>query len=130
TAIMGNWFGAKNRGFIFGTWTCHQYVGNIVAALVASAILSSPLPWVWALLIPAIANFIWGCVCYAYLPARPEDVGVVTEEMAARALTTQQHKDDGETSTPSETILPPPISFMDALRIPNVLSYAFAFGFF
>lgn len=133
TAIMGSWFGAKNRGFIFGTWTCHQYVGNIVAALVASAILGSSLSWVWALLIPAIANLIWGCVCYACLPARPEDVGVVTEEMAARALLKQREKDAGGADVEGsahEANSPPPISFMDALRIPNVLSYAFAFGFF
>ncbi len=26
-------------GLVFGTWTCHQYVGNVIAALVASAIL-------------------------------------------------------------------------------------------
>jgi sugar phosphate permease len=24
TAIMSNWFPAKNRGFLFGMWTCHQ----------------------------------------------------------------------------------------------------------
>lgn len=40
TAIMGNWFTAKNRGLTFGLWTCHQYVGDIVAALASAYILA------------------------------------------------------------------------------------------
>jgi OPA family glycerol-3-phosphate transporter-like MFS transporter 1/2 len=40
TAIMGNWFSKKGRGLIFGLWTCHQYVGDIVAALASAYILS------------------------------------------------------------------------------------------
>lgn len=38
---MGNWFPAKNRGLTFGLWTCHQYVGDIAAALASAYILSS-----------------------------------------------------------------------------------------
>jgi OPA family glycerol-3-phosphate transporter-like MFS transporter 1/2 len=33
TAVMGNWFcdaeSVKNRGTIFGFWTCHQYCGDM-----------------------------------------------------------------------------------------------------
>lgn len=89
TAIMGNWFGAKNRGWIFGTWTCHQYIGNILAAVVATMILNSSYSWEWALVIPAVANFAWGVVCLTILPERPEHVGVETEESAAKALLAQ-----------------------------------------
>lgn len=32
TAIMNNWWPKEGRGKIFGFWTCHQYVGDIVAA--------------------------------------------------------------------------------------------------
>jgi len=85
TAIMGNWFGAKNRGWIFGTWTCHQYVGNIIAAVVATAILNSSLPWVYALLVPALANALWGLFLISFLPERPEHVNLETEETRAKA---------------------------------------------
>ena len=30
TAIMGNWFPAKGRGLVFGLWTCHQYVNDVL----------------------------------------------------------------------------------------------------
>lgn len=37
TAVMGNWFcdpeSIKNRGLIFGFWTCHQYMGDITGTL-------------------------------------------------------------------------------------------------
>jgi len=123
TAIMGNWFGAKNRGWIFGTWTCHQYIGNITAAVVASAILNSSFPWVYALLVPAACNAVWGLLLVFALPEKPEDVNVVTEESAARSVNTTK-----VTTGPVAPLAP--ISFLDALRIPNVVGYALAFGFF
>ena len=87
TAVMGNWFGVKNRGWIFGTWTCHQYIGNISAAIVASLILRSTYPWEYALLIPCIANALMGLIVIFFLPERPEHVGVETEETRAKAAT-------------------------------------------
>ncbi len=86
TAVMGNWFGSKNRGWVFGTWTCHQYIGNISAAVVASAILhSKSTPWVYALIIPAICNGLYGLFVIMILPERPEHVNLETEETRARA---------------------------------------------
>jgi len=123
TAIMGNWFGSKNRGWIFGTWTCHQYVGNITAAIVASAVLSTSLPWTWALLIPASANLVWGLVLIYFLPERPEHVNLETEETRAKAVVA---KAAGVASTANMA----PITFGEALSIPNVVGYALAFGFF
>ena len=29
---MNNWWPKEGRGKVFGFWTCHQYVGDIVAA--------------------------------------------------------------------------------------------------
>lgn len=49
-----------HRGYIFGTWTCHQYVGNIVAAVLTTVILNSGgLNWTLALVIPALGMI--GC---------------------------------------------------------------------
>ncbi len=40
---MGNWFCDKksieNRGLIFGLWTCHQYMGDITAAVCTAIVL-------------------------------------------------------------------------------------------
>lgn len=92
---MGNWFDSKNRGWIFGTWTCHQYIGNIAAAVCASIILhTATVDWKWALVIPGLANLIWGLVCLHYLPERPEHVGIETEESAAKANSTTSSTTD------------------------------------
>lgn len=123
TAIMGSWFPKKDRGFIFGLWTCHQYVGDIVAAFAGAIILSSPLNWRYAIIIPLVVNGIWGVVNFLVVPNRPADVGIETEESRARVAKAEASGQD-----PAE--LPPPIPISKAVMIPNVMSYAFAFGFF
>jgi OPA family glycerol-3-phosphate transporter-like MFS transporter 1/2 len=44
---MGNWFcdkkSVENRGLIFGLWTCHQYMGDITAALCTAVVLGKRL---------------------------------------------------------------------------------------
>lgn len=80
TSIMGNWFSARNRGYVFGTWTCHQYVGNIMAALVSSFVIST-LEWDWtyALAISAVSAVLCGAWCVYALPECPEDVYGIVE---------------------------------------------------
>ncbi len=75
TAIMGNWFPAKGRGLIFGLWTCHQYVGDIAAAIFSALILHSGYDWRWCIVVPAIINGIWAFFNYYGVPNRPEDAG-------------------------------------------------------
>ena len=83
TVIMGNWFGPKNRGYIFGSWTCHQYVGNIVAAVIAAIVLQSDISWTWALLVPSVMNIMWGVTCIFFLPEKPESVGIDLPQSSA-----------------------------------------------
>jgi len=117
TSVMGNWFPKKGRGLIFGLWTCHQYIGDIVAALATAAIVSAGWPWQLALLIPGVLNGVWGVVNFYYLPNTPEEVGLepLDEKKAAPS-------GGGETGGT--------VGFMQALMIPNVLGYSIAFGFF
>jgi OPA family glycerol-3-phosphate transporter-like MFS transporter 1/2 len=118
TSVMGNWFPKKNRGLIFGLWTCHQYVGDVVAALATAAIIKVGLPWQIALLLPGLANGVWGVVNLFYLPNNPSEVGIVTADDKPKA-SGGGGGDSGGT-----------VGFMQALRIPNVMGYAMAFGFF
>jgi sugar phosphate permease len=123
TVIMGNWFGPKNRGYIFGTWTCHQYIGNIAAAIVASIVLHSDISWTWALLIPCVFNIVWGVTTIFILPESPEDVGIELSE-CSNSPRTKKQVIDGQDSEYT------PISWSEALKIPNVIGYSLAFGFF
>lgn len=119
TSILGSWMttpGAKkNRGLIYGTWTTHQYFGNILAPVIIIISNKAGLAWWWGLMIPVIFNASWGVVCWTALPSSPEAnaranaaaLNTVLEEPAVRA----------------------PITIKQALAIPSVLGYCIAFGF-
>lgn len=135
TAVMGNWFcdtwSVQNRGTIFGFWTCHQYCGDITAALCTAWVLGIGLPYWWALLIPALTNFGWSFIT-ARLIADPYDVGIITPEVKIRQEKMEAKRkemaEQGEIM--AEDTGPQPITYSAALAIPMVAQYAFAFGFF
>ena len=120
TSIMGNWFPKKGRGLIFGLWTCHQYIGDIAAALLTAAIIKAGFAWQYALLLPGLMNGVWGIVNFYFLPNKPSEVGIHTEEDFTR-------KTAGSSTTTDEGGT---VGFMQALQIPGVVQYATAFGFF
>jgi OPA family glycerol-3-phosphate transporter-like MFS transporter 1/2 len=129
TAVMGNWFcdpaSIKNRGLIFGLWTCHQYMGDITAAVCTAIVLGSGLSYWWALLIPAVTNFLWGFLTLR-LVGDPADAGIITDEVRARQARQAAQRAAGEAVSGDIA----PISYADAIRIPMVAQYAVAFGFF
>ena len=135
TAVMGNWFSdpesIKSRGTIFGFWTCHQYCGDITAALCTALVLGMGWTYWWALVIPALTNFVWGALTLQ-LVADPYDMGIITTEVKIRLAKYEAKKK--EMAERGEIIEadsgPSPISYLAALQIPMVAQYAFAFGFF
>jgi sugar phosphate permease len=135
TAVMGNWFcdaeSVKKRGTIFGFWTCHQYLGDVCAALVTAYILNSGYAYWWALFVPAIANILFAFLTMQ-LVADPYDKGIITPEVKIRQAKFEAKKKElaekGETIEEDQG--PQAISFIDAFKIPMVANYAFAFGFF
>ncbi|CAJ1952536.1 unnamed protein product [Cylindrotheca closterium] len=134
TAVMGNWFcdpdSIKKRGTIFGFWTCHQYVGDITAQVFSPLIFILGLPYWWVLFVPALCNVAWGFLTLG-LVADPYESGIVTPEVKDRMAKLEIKKkaalESGETVDESG---PPPISYLDAFKIPMVAQYALAFGFF
>lgn len=126
TAIMNNWFPKANRGAVFGLWTMHQYVGDIVAAFAGAYILSSPLNWRMAIVIPLVVNAIWSLINFTMVPSEPKDVGL-TKEAPRLPLSTQEA---GKTAVPIPVENDKPITYSEAFAAPNVMNYAIAFGFF
>ena len=131
TAVMGNWFcdadSIKKRGLIFGLWTCHQYCGDIAAALCTAWVLGMGAPYWVALVIPAATNIFWGVLTIT-LVADPADMGIITEEVRIRQEKLAAKKAQGEDVGDDKA--PPPISYVAAIGIPMVTQYAIAFGFF
>ena len=135
TAVMGNWFcdekSVKNRGTIFGFWTCHQYCGDVTAALATSLILAAGWAYWYALLIPSITNALWAWLTLG-LVADPYDAGIITPEVKIRLAKFEAKKKEmaerGEDIGEQEG--PAPITYLQAIRLPMVAQYAIAFGFF
>jgi len=135
TAVMGNWFcdaeSIKKRGTIFGFWTCHQYCGDVTAALCTAYVLSAGWPYWSALVIPATTNIFWALLTLK-LVADPANVGIITPEVRIRMEKMEEKKriaaEAGKTLAADTG--PAPISYMGAFQIPMVAQYALAFGFF
>lgn len=121
TAIMGGWFPAKGRGLIFGLWTCHQYVGDIVAAIASAYIISIGWDYRLAMTIPAVVNGIWAFVNFYLVPNTPAEAGLITKADQMKAKSKSSSTSADQTS---------PIGFFQAFMLPNVINYATAFGFF
>jgi sugar phosphate permease len=119
TSILGSWMSTpgakKNRGLIYGTWTTHQYFGNILAPVIIIAANAAGLKWWWGLMIPVIMNASWGMVCYYTLPASPE--------------ANERAKESANLNTVVEEPTKNPITIRQALAIPSVPGYCIAFGF-
>jgi sugar phosphate permease len=124
TAIMGNWFPKEGRGLVFGLWTCHQYMGDIVAALFSAWVLeSSGLDWRYAIIVPMVLNGIWAFVNFLWVPNTPKDIGMETDETRAQDAKAKASGLDVNAE-------PTPIGIVEAFQLPNVMGYAIAFGFF
>lgn len=135
TAVMGNWFcdadAIKNRGTIFGFWTCHQFVGDVSSALVTAWILGAGFTYWWALVVPAIANILFAFITIQ-LVADPYEKGIITPEVKIRQAKFEAKKKEMAEKGESieEDAGPQAISFIGAFKIPMVANYACAFGFF
>jgi sugar phosphate permease len=135
TAVMGNWFcdaeSIKKRGTIFGFWTCHQYCGDVTAALCTAWVLASGWPYWAALVIPASTNIGWALLT-TKLVADPANVDIITPEVRIRKEKMDAKRKEAIEAGNAvvEDSGPAPISYAGALAIPMVAQYAFAFGFF
>ncbi|GFH52590.1 hypothetical protein CTEN210_09066 [Chaetoceros tenuissimus] len=117
-ALMRSWFcdreSVKKCGLIFGIWNCHQYFGDITAQLTTAYVLKAGYKYWWALLIPSIANFLWGCLVMR-LVSDPTEIGITTNTEAEATV---------------DESCPAPIAYTRAILIPMVSKYTLAFGFF
>mgnify|MGYP002011006909 CR=1 FL=1 len=121
TAIMGNWMvtpeARRNRGLIYGTWTTHQYLGNIIAPVIIVLCNVSHAKWWWGLMWAVIINASWGVVCHLCLPYSPESHA--RAEAAAASGSVNAAPEEARQG----------ISIKQALAIPSVPGYCIAFGF-
>ncbi|CAG0891774.1 unnamed protein product, partial [Darwinula stevensoni] len=70
---VGNWYGRKKRGLIFGVWNSHTSLGNILGSLIAGIFLD--MDWGLSFIIPGVIIAVGGFLVFLTLVPTPEEVG-------------------------------------------------------
>ena len=73
-AVMGNWFGKGSRGLVMGLWSACQSLGNIIGALMVSAVVD--YGYEYAFLLTSAVLFASGIVVFFGLVPTPHEVGL------------------------------------------------------
>merc|ERR1740139_1500679 len=93
----------------------HSNYGFGFFLFVMAQFIHAGFHWQYALLLPGVLNGITGIANFMFLPNTPAEVGLEPVE---------KPKAGAPASSGGS------IGFMQALKIPNVMGYALAFGFF
>lgn len=70
--VVGNWFGRRKRGIIFGLWNSHTSLGNILGSLIAGEYVEGD--WSLSFIVPGVLIAGMGFVIFLFLVVRPVDV--------------------------------------------------------
>ncbi|XP_061405752.1 sugar phosphate exchanger 3-like [Lethenteron reissneri] len=150
-AIMGNWFGNKSRGFIFGVWSSCGCIGNILGALLVSTVIG--YGYEYTFLVMASLLFSGGIVVFFGMAVSPAEVGlplasVEEEETSCREASVTWSKaseslpvvdmanqrtygtppDDGPREGSSIPTEKPALGFFKIVCLPGVAVYALAYA--
>ncbi|XP_065184692.1 sugar phosphate exchanger 3-like [Sycon ciliatum] len=142
-AIMANWFGKKGRGFVFGLWSANASAGNVLGALVVSAVLD--FGYDTAFLVPSVMLFAGSIINIFCLPESPQKVQALQRKSNAlqnkpiplrdriiHATSVDEQSSDTDTESVTSGLSPArsdkAISFFAAWKIPGVLEYSLAYA--
>lgn len=150
-AVMGNWFGRSSRGLVLGLWSACASVGNIIGALLASAVLD--YGYDYAFLLSSTVLMAGGIAIFFGLVSTPKELGLpVPDEMITNQEVTiddnsvinsenieslESDSDDSEggrllssSSGRDKDVVtrPKAIGFIQALLLPGVILYALSYA--
>ncbi|XP_046546233.1 sugar phosphate exchanger 3-like isoform X2 [Haliotis rubra] len=138
-AVMGNWFGKSSRGLVFGLWSACASVGNILGALMVSAVLD--YGYQYAFLFTSAMLFAGGVINFFGLVTSPRELGLSVADEDARSTAaagdreallsvSEESDDDAQPSVKvSGDLRPTAISFCTALLLPGVILYSLSYAF-
>lgn len=140
---MGNWFGKKRLGIIFGIWNSHTSVGNILGAVIAGVWVN--YEWGYSFIVPGLIIMMCGILAYFFVVVRPEDVGLPHPDHADESMNTTTVTDSTDVSiyedyesarqrrnvekSPVATVEKKPISMWQAVLIPGVIEFSLCLFF-
>jgi sugar phosphate permease len=116
--LMSNWFGKGHSGSIFGIWSAHGSVGNIIGIGITAGVVSgmgvneSSIPWMFSL--PALLLIVAALLTWA-LPDTKSDAGLPEESTSADLPL--------PSAAPTEKL-----SFWAAWLFPGVIRYSLCYA--
>ncbi|GAU98977.1 hypothetical protein RvY_10043 [Ramazzottius varieornatus] len=135
--LVGNWFGKKRLGLIFGVWNSHTSVGNILGAVIAGVWVNQN--WGYSFIIPGLIILVTGLLANLFVVEKPEDVLLPQPDHvgdnrlpgapSADCLRTEEYGQvDVQKSDSDIAVISvgdnKPISIPRALRIPGVVEFS------
>ncbi|CAH8461657.1 unnamed protein product [Heterobilharzia americana] len=133
--LMGNWWGKSRRGLIMGLWNSHTSLGNILGSVIAGFYVETN--WGASFYLPGVIMIFGSLVVYLTLVEHPNMVDfnaadsdrettktIVLRNTSESNLSRQMSdKDDMKPLIPNSEASRP-ISFIDAILLPNVFTYS------
>ncbi|KAG1675008.1 Glucose-6-phosphate exchanger SLC37A2 [Nymphon striatum] len=139
---VGNWFGKKKRGFIFGVWNSHTSFGNILGSYFAGLFVE--YNWGYSFVVPAIIMASFAIIVFLFLTPCNTELqrgrnplsatgsdrlweahNDVTSGNPGLADETSPMVDDSLSTSLTHSDSPrKAISLLGALRIPGVLEFS------
>lgn len=144
-AIMGHWFAKSSSGLVFGLWSSNSNLGNVIGSLLVTAVIDYGFEY--GMLLNAIVALCCALLVFCCLLPHPNDAGI--ESGDDEQSPTEDHVESIEIPTSPTKGRPDTteveivangatssgghgsteaISFWEALMIPGVLCYSFAFA--
>ncbi|VDN29641.1 unnamed protein product [Cylicostephanus goldi] len=108
-AIMANWFGKANRGFIMGMWASCQPLGNVFGSEFVS--LMAPMGYEFAFIYGAILMVAGAVIVMLTIRVKPKESHLVTEESIGTGMSVVVEEENREA-----------IGLFRALLLPGVLA--------
>jgi OPA family glycerol-3-phosphate transporter-like MFS transporter 3 len=120
--IMANWFPKSNRGAVMGAWASCQPVGNIFGALVIGFVI--PWGYQWTYAVNSILIILGGIALHYCIEVRPKKlISINTSHGIIDIENNEEPIQNDSTIDSVEEINHEPITFWQALLLPNVLAY-------
>uniref|UniRef100_A0A5K3EK53 Sugar phosphate exchanger 3 n=1 Tax=Mesocestoides corti TaxID=53468 RepID=A0A5K3EK53_MESCO len=128
--ILSNWFGKGRRGLVMGVWNAHTNFGNMLGSIIAGAFVN--YQWGASFVVPGLLLVIAAYIVFLVLVEHP---GSELNLVSSSTRTSEAHQKVvpgyyGDVKTLSDlNYKEQPISFCDALCLPNVMAYSLALFF-
>lgn len=133
-AVMANWFGKSNHGFVFGLWSACSSIGNIIGNAVTASLIS--YGYEYAFLCTSFMMLGGGFIVYFGLVVSPIDLKLsppveAGSNISPRVIPSEDNEDTANCDEPLLDVADrkdKAVTFCTALRLPGVVPYSLGYA--